>query len=489
MEVGYASEQIERILHSRTFARKAQLRKLLELLLRNSDSGLTPDQVIQELWPSETRTKRAADVATEMNRLRHALRNYYETEGASDPVVITLPNRGVTSGSHERPWIELKSRSHVVYASGEDQDPALKSRTRQKVGMVVGLAAVIFAVATYFVIRTFVVLDQPKFGRLEGSSLIITDANGKELWRKLFAGALSPDWYSFETNGPYLLFVDLEGKGHTSVLFSYSPGTPWPHSTTVICYSDTGKEKWRWLPGRDLPELNGSPATYLTHSLGILKASANRPVRIVATSQQHPWWPSQIALLDSHGKTVSEYWHSGGLSSVVADLDGDGKQEIVATGVSEYDHQATLVVLDSDRVFGASKEVRPGFQIHGMGEAKERLRLLFPRSDLNRALYQYSQAYYAAFEHDVFRVNVAQCINATPECPIWYEFDKNFNLMRAYAGGDAFRSAHNRYFQTGKDAHMLSPEEEATFQKVQCLVGCKTEFVPVAKAVTRNQAQ
>jgi hypothetical protein len=34
----------------------------------------------------------------------------------------------------------------------------------------------------------------------------------------------------------------------------------------------------------------------------------------------------------------------------LADLDGDGKEEIIATGVSNgYDHQATLVVLEPDR--------------------------------------------------------------------------------------------------------------------------------------------
>ena len=96
---------------------------------------------------------------------------------------------------------------------------------------------------------------------------------------------------------------------------------------------------------------------------------------------------------------------------VLADLDGNGKEEIVATGVANgYDHQATLVVLDTDRVFGASTEVRPEFQIHGMGLAQERLRLLFPRSDLNRALYQFNEATDPAVEHGSLRLTVMECI-------------------------------------------------------------------------------
>ena len=167
---------------------------------------------------------------------------------------------------------------------------------------------------------------------------------------------------------------------------------------------------------------------------------------------------------------------------VLADLDGDGREEIITTGISEYDHQATLVVLDPDRVFGASTEARPGFQIHGMGVAQERLRLVFPRSDLNRALYQFNIATELAVEHRSIRLTVMECITP-PGCRIYYEFDKNFRLIAAYAGSDEFRSAHERFYQNGKDAHKLSPEEQAAFQKVRCLVGCKSEFVPVGNLV------
>ena len=215
----------------------------------------------------------------------------------------------------------------------------------------------------------------------------------------------------------------------------------------------------------------------------VLKATDKQPARIVVSSIHDTWWPSQIAILDANGKTISEYWHSGALTyMILADLDGDGKEEIVLTGVSEYDHQATLVVLDPDKVFGASTEVRPEVQIHGMGVAHERLRLLFPRSDLNKALSQYNWATEPTVEHGSIRLTVAECITP-PGCRIWYEFDKNFNLIAAYAGSDEFRSAHAHFYQSGKDAHPLSAQEQAAFQKVRCLVGCKSEFVPVGKLV------
>jgi len=427
------SDQIERILRSQSFASKSQLRKLLEVLFQNMDSQTTlkPELVIKELWPAETRTKRSADVATEMNRLRHALESYYNGEGKADPITISLPNRSVPGpdGMLEKHWIVAKPREgETAGLRRASEDQRLIPRVSARRGLKLAAAIAAIGIVAYVTIRVLAVHGQPKFGRLDGSTLTILNAEGKELWRKTFPEGFGPDWYYAPGLATRIWFGDLEGKDQTSVLFIYSPAV---HSRT-----------------------------------------------------RRRWWPNQIAILDSNGKTISEYWHSGGLTHMVlADLDGDGKEEIIATGIANgYDHQATLVVLDPDRVLGASTEVRPEFQIHGMGVAQERLRLFFPRSDLNRALFQFNVATEPTVEHGVIRLTVMECISP-PGCRIWYEFDKNFRLIAAFAGGDEFRSAHARFYQTGKDAHSLSAEEQAAFQKVRCLVGCKPEFVRIGNLV------
>jgi hypothetical protein len=485
MDRASVNYQIDRILRSQSFASKSQLRKLLEVLGQNFDSQATlkPDRIIKELWPQETRTKGSADVATEMNRLRHALEAYYKGEGSRDAIAIMLPNRSVAAadGTQEKRWITAQPRG------GEDRVPVSPAGFRKALVMAASTTAAIAAVCfvAFIAIRLVAPHGQPQSARLDGASLVIMNAEGKELWRKSFPEGFSPDWYYEQGIATRIWFGDLEGTGRTDVLFQYLPAvSQQSHSSTLICYSDTGKEKWRWSPGRDLPELAGSQPTFRITAVRVLKSIEKKPPRIVVESIHDTWWPSQIALLDSNGKTLSEYWHSGGLSfMVLTDLDGDGREEIIATGVANgYDHQATLVVLDPDRVFGASTEVRPEFQIHGMGAAQERLRLLFPRSDLNRALFQLNLAIDPTVEHGGVRLTVAECI--TPRgCRIWYEFDKNFHLIAAFAGGDEFRSAHARFYQTGKDAHSLSAEEQAAFQKVRCLVGCKSAFVPVGNLV------
>jgi len=489
MEPSAIREQIEKILHSQSFASKSQLRKLLEVLFKHMDTqaALKPDVVIRELWPDEVRTKRSADVATEMNRLRHALEAYYEGEGKNDAITINLPNRAAsaTDGTQEKRWIVALPRNgaEAQAASGPLAAPqAAPGKPRWSGKAIAAALALCVAVgaAAYIATRVWWIPEQPRYGRIDGSTLTIFDAEGKELWRKTFPEGFEPEWYT-QGVASRLWFGDLEGKGRTSVLFTYLPVRPESRSSTLICYSDRGKERWRWTPGRELPEFGESPPTFRTLALAVLKATDKRPPRVVVSSQLYPWWPNQVALLDANGKTMAEYWHSGGLSSLVlADLDGDGKEEIVGTGIAIGYHQATLVVLDPDKVFGASVEAaRPDLEMRSMGVAQERLRLLFPRSDLNKALFQFNLAAEPTIEHGSIRLAVQECITPSPSCPIWYEFERGFRLVTAYAGGDEFRSAHERFYQTGKDAHPLSAEEQAAFSRVRCLVGCTSDFVPL----------
>lgn len=91
---------------------------------------------------------------------------------------------------------------------------------------------------------------------------------------------------------------------------------------------------------------------------------------------------------------MGEYWHSGHLPHLsVADIDGDSHPEILLAGASSGYRQATLIALDPGRVFGASSEMDgEALQIQGFRPAREKARLLFPRSCVNRALEESNRA-------------------------------------------------------------------------------------------------
>jgi hypothetical protein len=512
MEPGDIREQIKKILLSESFADKDQLKKLLEVLFSNIDSQslLKPDRVIRELWPEEFKTKQSADVATEMNRLRKAVKTYYETEGVTDPIIISFPNRSAPAleGSREKRWIVAEPRSiagnHLsvpMHRSTPDPSnaqflpeiqvprPSPAFRVKYRKGVIVITAIVILGAAAYIAARTLTIDGRPQSARIDNAELVIINAEGKELWRKSFPAGFWSEYYQnglenhlYSQDGleSHLWFGDLDGDGHTEVLLLYHPAAdPKSQSTTLICYSDSGKEKWRWTPGRDLPETDSVPSVYISMGFGVLPAANGNHRRIVVLSRHEYYYPTQIAEVDTNGKTISEYWHSGHLFHFkLASL--AGREEIIASGISNGYHEATLVVLDPDHVSGASAETtRPEVQIHGMGQSQERIRLLFPRSDLNNDLYLYNEGLGPVFSPGRIQIDVKECWTTVPQgCTIVYGFDEHFNLLSASAE-DTFLIAHKGYYSKNTVDHRFSADEEALFQKVRCLAGCKTEFVPV----------
>jgi hypothetical protein len=115
-------------------------------------------------------------------------------------------------------------------------------------------------------------------------------------------------------------------------------------------------------------------------------------MRIVVASSHYLHAPSEIALLDTHGRLVREYWHYGQLNHLaLADLDGDGASEIYAAGISNTWSAATVVVLDPETFGGASAEPEhPDEQLLGFDNAREMMRIVLPRTCLNREHHPYN---------------------------------------------------------------------------------------------------
>jgi hypothetical protein len=481
--------ELQRILSSAAFRNAPRHCRFLSFVVRRTLSG-EADSIKEYLIglevfdrPSDYDPSADPIVRAEARRLRSRLIEYYNTEGKLDPVHIELPKGGYvpvfSCNGIGTPLEEAASDSSNGVADRSLPSAAARSPSRSSRFLIstilVSLAAV--GIASFILIRMLTADRRPQSGRLDSSALIVTNADGKELWRKTF-----PDGFShyFTRDAVEVWVGDLNGDGHSEVLLSYhSDVKPSAHSSVLICYSDRGKEVWRWTPGRAIPELNGDPPTFYIVGFGVLKASGPHS-RIVVSSAHTLWYPHQIAILDSNGKLLSEYWHSGHLDHLtLADLDGDGREEIIATGINNGYRQATLVVLDPDRVFGASIEAaRPELQIHGTGIAQERIRLLFPRSDLNVALDSYNVGQEATVGRGNVRFWTLECRQRSWGYPVVYEFDSQFHLRSATAD-DSFRGFHNEFFRNDKHPHLFSAAEENEFQKVRCLVGCTSEFVPV----------
>jgi hypothetical protein len=239
--------------------------------------------------------------------------------------------------------------------------------------------------------RTHAVSVRPSSWRIERDTLVILDDQGRECWRKVFpytlAEATLPEYAS-----RYTWIGDLDGDGHQEVLFAPHP-TEGSESTPLICYSERGVERWRFVNQRRVR----TSAQEFTPTFGIARflvtsLGTGGPNAVLVATTHHLYYPSQVALLSPQGKVLREYWHSGHLNHLqAADLDNDGKMEFYLAGINNAWHAATLVVLDLDHFGGASQEPQsPDHQLQGFPIASERSHVILPRSCLNTTYDPYN---------------------------------------------------------------------------------------------------
>ena len=210
--------------------------------------------------------------------------------------------------------------------------------------------------------------------RIEQNRLIVTDANNRELW-----------WKPLDVPPPYsdlredAWFGDLDGDGRTEMLFrlvSQSLGG----KTDLICYSQDGRERWRFVPGKTVRTSKETfEPPYQIQRFVVSRLGRERAMRIVVSSKHFLYYPSQVVLLSPEGAIVREYWHSGGFSEVlVEDLEGNGNRNILLAGVNNQSKAATLVVLNPDTMSGASVEEKPEYQLQGFSRGTEGAALVPP---------------------------------------------------------------------------------------------------------------
>lgn len=220
--------------------------------------------------------------------------------------------------------------------------------------------------------------------RIEVSTLMVTDGHGREVWCHQFADRLDQGSYEGPRAVRRCVFADIDGDGRIETLFVYVSLDFASVGTTLLCFSQDGRIKWEFVPGRMIRDtIQEYFPPFFISNVQVIPVGESLGPRIVVSSNHYLHNPNQIAIVGPSGELISEYWHSGHLQTVAhADLNGDGIEEILLAGVNNGYRQATLVIFDSRFVSGASQQ--PGLQIFGLPPGTEKAIVLFPRTCLSK---------------------------------------------------------------------------------------------------------
>lgn len=347
------------------------------------------------------------------------------------------------------------------------QAPPEEARTKRRFRALYVPAAIAAAAIVSFVAwRLLVPQGPPADLRVQGNDLIVTNRAGRELWRYAFPQPLVTASYAFREGLRFVRwFGDLDGDGRTELLFIQHAVNRADVGAPLFCFSQDGKVRWQFIPGR--PVRNHTETFSNVYFTSRFLVSRTGKV-IVGSSHVHSY-PFQIAILDSGGRLLGEYWHSGHLTYLqLADLEGDGTEEILAAGVNNAYGRATLVVLD--RVDGASQGP-PGspLQLEDFGPAHEKAVVFFPRSCLTEKFEPYNRAVNLTVNGDLIEVQVSQAHYEHGPYVI-YQLSRKLEVIGLIVS-DSFRNRHKELEAEGKLDHPLSAREIEDLKHVRLVHG------------------
>ena len=311
--------------------------------------------------------------------------------------------------------------------------------------------------------------------RIEVATLITLDGQGKEVWRHRFPEPFDESSYRTpEARYDRGIFTDLDGTGESDLVFRYTPAARTLQSI-LICFSPSGKERWRFVPGRPvITDASGDRfyPPYRVYEMGLIANERDHRARIVVSSPHHMQAPDQVAVLDGGGKLVGEFWHPGHLLHMThADLDHDGKEELLLAGVNNGYQAATLLVFDPDNVHGTTilkGAPLPGLGLVGFSPSTEKAIVLFPRTCLSRHK-QYNRAVNVIVLGNNTYITVVEDPAETSPAGILYTLGSSLSVLAADPL-PGYQAAHRELYRTGVLNHELTPEEINGWKKAVVVI-------------------
>jgi hypothetical protein len=397
--------------------------------------------------PSQSETGELTSWKEIANYLSVSVRTAQKWEGERNLPVRRLPGAG-----RSRILVTV-SELEAWKQSGSSGAPILKSLwPRRKVLALSGISALLAICAALIWLRA-TPRPVPVSGRVDGNSLIVTDAKGREMWRKILTEkatelATRPDCRQ-------LWLGDLDDDGLTEVLYAFRPASG-VGASALFCFSQSGVEKWRFYPGRNVAtRVEAFQPPFVIRAFEVIRPAPNQSARIVVTSHHNLYYPNQVAVLNPAGQMLREYWHSGWLEVLTAsDLDGDGSPEIFLGGIANSYRQAVLLVLDPRQLDGASHEDNGDYQLLNFRQPVEKARVLFPRSCISRLSQPENVVRQILVSGSDIRVIVSEELRPAESALVSWHIDNLFQRSR-FVLWDTLKSRHHELEVAGAIRHHL----------------------------------
>jgi hypothetical protein len=312
------------------------------------------------------------------------------------------------------------------------------SLNKTKIAGLAGAALIVTTGLLFVSLNLFTRDRTPEVFEIQGSKFIVLNKNNRPLWEyetgltDLVPTPKYQDHFQFKRSRlegpwfhqPHLIFRDIDGTGSKEVLFTIKTNSE-KNEGRLICFSDKGKILWEHHAGRRMTY--GSKeysADYKISAINVADLDGDGTDEILVIGRHIPYFPTQIVLLDHTGRSLGEYWHSGGIADYAfLDLDADGNKEVILAGLNNEWRSPCCAVLDLSQFKGASPQTEDYYTCQGVENGFEKYYFLFPRNSLDLSIDLNN----AVTKVDTFENKIITFVSKY--APIIYEFDFDMQLV------------------------------------------------------------
>ena len=303
--------------------------------------------------------------------------------------------------------------------------------------------------------------------RFEGENVLVLDQSGRTRWTASIPHRVFGEGSGWNVSAPdRFLVADIDQDGAVEVLIVALVKNSTDKQERVICYSQDGRVRWEFFPGRQL-KIGGEEYAnlYFEHILRVVRVRGRSYVLSVASHLR--WHPCQVALLDpSTGRIVEEFWHPGAIThALFADLDQDGARELVLAGVNNPGPGPGSPVAMTLRVPFSLVRPTASSLMADMSSGGPLSYVIFPRSDALAARGEVAAIYALDFEEPATLLVHARFTRNLPPT-LSYKFDGNLRLRDLFGSTD-LAAAHDALSRAGVLSHLFSDREEAWLKGVR----------------------
>lgn len=307
-------------------------------------------------------------------------------------------------------------------------------------------------------------IDNPVDFNIVGSQLIILGENGRELWRydtgirELWQENKYRKYFQFKRHEmgavllPRLIIQDINADGANEVLFSTRTLSEYGAGTFHF-FSSKGEEKWSFSGAR---ELKFGKTTYSNDTrifgIEVCNLDDQGTPEIVVIGGHIPYFPSYLVVLDINGNIQGEFWNSGYMIDIVFnDFNGDGRNEIVVSGVNNEYKQGFLAVFDSNDIRGASPQQNDEYICRDFEPSSAKYYIRLPRTDVDLLEEELE------FCSNLFLLKNGNISTITRSSNLIYEFNSNFEIVNV-GTSNRFQFKHRKAVREGKISSELNDQ-------------------------------